>query len=243
MRKINADALKAKLFQWFPRYTLDGVDAGVLFAQLVKQIDETPTEEEGPKWYAWSADLRRKEAKASYEASLKDLASGYEPPITVYIKQIAEQVTEAREDAICTTIREQYAINVDREELIKALNYDRGQYNKGVNDGYKHARELYQRPQGEWIIHTDGERSEGECSECHARARLIFGVNYCPHCGAKVFQEPAGHCKAPETKPVDWEKFEPCPFTGKPCEEHNCAWCQVEQREREAAGTDQGGAT
>lgn len=27
-----------------------------------------------------------------------------------------------------------YGINVDKEELIKALNYDRDQYNKGFND-------------------------------------------------------------------------------------------------------------
>lgn len=32
-----------------------------------------------------------------------------------------------------------YNINVDNEELIKALAYDRGQYNAGYNDGYMDA--------------------------------------------------------------------------------------------------------
>ena len=78
----------------------------------------------------------------------RDLTEGYESPITGFVSNIVEQFEKAREDEICATIKEQYAIDVNREELIKALNYDRGQYNKGYSDGYKEAERLYAR---KWI--------------------------------------------------------------------------------------------
>ena len=34
-------------------------------------------------------------------------------------------------------------VHVDKEELLKALQYDRGQYNKGFNDGYAKAIEEF----------------------------------------------------------------------------------------------------
>lgn len=36
-----------------------------------------------------------------------------------------------------------YNINVDKDELIKALNYDRHQYEKGFSDGVAYMRALY----------------------------------------------------------------------------------------------------
>lgn len=60
--------------------------------------------------------------------------SGYESPIKMYVSQMVKQVEEARENEILHTIREEYAIDVDKEELIKALEYDRGQYEKGYQD-------------------------------------------------------------------------------------------------------------
>ena len=62
--------------------------------------------------------------------------SGYESPIKMYVSQMVKQVEKAREDEILHTIREEYAIDVDKEELIKALNYDREQYDKGFREGY-----------------------------------------------------------------------------------------------------------
>lgn len=53
----------------------------------------------------------------------------YESPIKIIIGQIKTNY----EDAIYRTIQN-FRINVDREELLKALEYDRGQYEKGYND-------------------------------------------------------------------------------------------------------------
>ena len=87
-------------------------------------------------------------------------------------------------------------VYVDKEELIKALKYDREQYQKGYEDG---------RPQkGEWIylgLDVAGEYMY-QCSHCKAviyepeflinydKAQLLGNrFNYCPNCGADMSQE------------------------------------------------------
>jgi hypothetical protein len=44
-------------------------------------------------------------------------------------------MAEERENAIMVKISETIGTDVDKEELIKALNYDRNQYQKGYLDG------------------------------------------------------------------------------------------------------------
>lgn len=43
MRTINADELKANLHKWFPQASLEGIEAKTLFAQILADIDNTPT--------------------------------------------------------------------------------------------------------------------------------------------------------------------------------------------------------
>ena len=59
----------------------------------------------------------------------EDLFGGYESPITM----IANQVETKIENDVMTAIQH-YDIQVDKDELIKALNYDRQQYDKGYRD-------------------------------------------------------------------------------------------------------------
>ena len=47
---------------------------------------------------------------------------------------LACKIEEQHDHQIVATIREQYHVECDREELIKALNYDRQQYEKGYED-------------------------------------------------------------------------------------------------------------
>ena len=56
----------------------------------------------------------------------------YEAPIDIIYKDIQYQMEEGVYKAI-----QNVGIEVDREELLKALKYDRGQYNKGFEDGKK----------------------------------------------------------------------------------------------------------
>ncbi len=62
----------------------------------------------------------------------------YESPIHVYIHRTMQDLNEAMwEEAWKETWR--LNIRIDRDELIKALKYDRDQYEKGYDDGYKEA--------------------------------------------------------------------------------------------------------
>ena len=65
----------------------------------------------------------------------------YESPIKI----ITGQIKTNYEDGIFRAIQN-VGINVDREELLKALEYDRGQFEKGwkegFHDGYIHGLEI-----------------------------------------------------------------------------------------------------
>lgn len=57
--------------------------------------------------------------------------SGWEPPIKLICQEISNQI----EDSVITTIQ-RIGVDVDLEELIKALAYDRNQYNRGYTNGF-----------------------------------------------------------------------------------------------------------
>lgn len=57
----------------------------------------------------------------------------YNSPITIY-EDIAAQITEMTENSIMTKVK--MYVDVDKDELIKALDYDRKQYEAGYNDGF-----------------------------------------------------------------------------------------------------------
>ena len=63
----------------------------------------------------------------------------YESPINVYRSNVIEMKIE---NDIMSAIQK-YDIDVDKDELIKALNYDRDQYNKGYQDGYQDAMDRF----------------------------------------------------------------------------------------------------
>ena len=58
--------------------------------------------------------------------------SGYDSPITL----IASQMETKIENDVMSTIQ-RYGIDINKEELIKALQYDRQQFDKGYQAGYK----------------------------------------------------------------------------------------------------------
>lgn len=59
----------------------------------------------------------------------------YESPITIVEQGIHTTISEKRDDYILATIKEKLGCEVNKEELIKALAYDRNQYEKGFRDG------------------------------------------------------------------------------------------------------------
>lgn len=58
----------------------------------------------------------------------------YESPIHITYQKLTEDFGRKMENGIMEVVHS-YDINVDKEELIKALKYDRDQYNKGYRDG------------------------------------------------------------------------------------------------------------
>ena len=54
------------------------------------------------------------------------------------IEMIATEVQTKYENE-CVSVCQRYGFNVDRDELAKALAYDRNQYDKGFKDGYTQA--------------------------------------------------------------------------------------------------------
>lgn len=59
----------------------------------------------------------------------------YESPIELMMKQVEERIVEQRENEVVAAVNQAFGVNVDKAELIKALNYDRNQYEKGYSDG------------------------------------------------------------------------------------------------------------
>lgn len=60
----------------------------------------------------------------------------YKSPIDIIMSEIKFDIAKQQEENIVKAVQE-YGIDIDYDELIKALNYDRNQYNKGYEDGYK----------------------------------------------------------------------------------------------------------
>lgn len=58
----------------------------------------------------------------------------YESPIRLLTQQLETSIREQRDKQIFEAIQK-YGVDVDRDELIKALAYDRDQYDKGYADG------------------------------------------------------------------------------------------------------------
>lgn len=72
-------------------------------------------------------DALRKAMDAGWSCS-------YEPPITVYNKIVKEHI-EQRENEVYSEVIEQMAVDIDKEELKRALAYDRDQFRQGYEAG------------------------------------------------------------------------------------------------------------
>ena len=64
----------------------------------------------------------------------------YESPITMIIDDMAEKLIKDQENYIVKCVQN-VGVSVDKEELKRALAYDRRQYDKGFVDGYAKAKE------------------------------------------------------------------------------------------------------
>ena len=76
----------------------------------------------------------------------------YKSPIEITIGQFRWEQEKRIEGEVFSAIQE-VGINVDREELVKALQYDRDQYRKGYEDGVQAKAETLSDLQTRFAIH------------------------------------------------------------------------------------------
>lgn len=113
-----------------------------------------------------------------YSINSNSLA-GYEPVIELFTTDLQYEIVRNEEEEILKVIHS-IGVNVDKEELVKALNYDRDQYRKGFNKGYLAGRA---KEQGDWVRIEPYDLNTLQCSRCgyitHER------TNYCSKCGSQ----------------------------------------------------------
>ena len=103
----------------------------------------------------------------------------YESPITRIENQLLEEMVKKEEDQFMCEVRKTIGYRIDKAELIKALNYDRDQYERGYQDGKSCAMK---RKTGQWLINSDGYYPY--CSICKNEPQGRIMTDYCPNCGA-----------------------------------------------------------
>ena len=118
-----------------------------------------------------------------------DNLKGYKSPITLIqppMDAMLLNIQEAKDNAIVAEVSQQMGVVIDKEELAKALNYDRQQYQQG----FEAARRCYCRPTASWEFEAIGIMGSWHCSNC---GHVVVGAehqkpmaNYCPHCGAEM---------------------------------------------------------
>lgn len=105
----------------------------------------------------------------------------YESPIELVSKDIQYEI----ENDICKAVQK-LEIKIDKEELVKALKYDRSQYEKGYEDG-KNDSIVY----AHWVD-VEGDGVDYSCSNCGNYAEKDEQgncgklTNYCSNCGTKM---------------------------------------------------------
>ena len=116
----------------------------------------------------------------------------YESPIQRIVSDIQTQMQEDEEKQLMATIMQKVGYEVDRDELIKALQYDREQYDKGYADGKRDAQK-----HGHWVMrgycidHKTKHRKADkwtlwQCSVCGENNGRFKSDKFCRHCGAKM---------------------------------------------------------
>lgn len=114
----------------------------------------------------------------------------YESPIEL-IQKLRKQMDLDTENKIVGAVQE-VGINVDKDELIKALKYDRDQYAKGYNDAKAEQPKMHWEEKEVFSAKEAGieELQSARCSNCKRYYTKPYmyhfdEANFCPYCGFK----------------------------------------------------------
>lgn len=106
----------------------------------------------------------------------------YESPIEIITSQMRISIEQAISGEVVKAVQK-VGINVDKAELLRALAYDRGQYDKGYADG-KAARHEKSEPI-RMHYKEDKYRDVYLCPTCKDNG-LNYEQKYCAECGQAI---------------------------------------------------------
>lgn len=115
--------------------------------------------------------------------------AGYRPPLELFFKDmepfpVVEQVNNGIDDFVVRSVIN-VGLNIDKAELVKALQYDRQQYEKGYAD----AKAEYKPAHTAWIYQTVKWRAGIPFAVCDACKQVGPVGVYCSNCGAFAGEE------------------------------------------------------
>lgn len=125
----------------------------------------------------------------AYESPIKITYREGIPEFRTFHEKIANEIGEKVDCRIMASVQEHLEIEIDKPELLKALRYDRNQYNVGFADGYrqgvrdteeKQTAQQVADAQEEWI-ETDHKGTPYLCPKCQCFSNLRY--YWCPWCG------------------------------------------------------------
>ena len=99
----------------------------------------------------------------------------YESPIEKIYGDIQSQIIKQDEENVIYTVNQAVGYSVDRNELIKALKYDREQYNKGYHDGLNANKWI---PVSERLPEKDGRYLAYIINQFDDKLRYIMTCEY-----------------------------------------------------------------
>lgn len=105
---------------------------------------------------------------------------GYQPPVELFYSEPNIKFAEEIDAFVMRSIAE-VGINIDKAELVKALNYDRQQYEKGFADGLAVPKEPKHTA---WIYQTVKWKAGIPFAVCDACKQFGPVGVYCSNCGA-----------------------------------------------------------
>ena len=108
----------------------------------------------------------------------------YQSPIEIKCVNEAKMISEHIENKIYNEIVHQFGVFVDKDELVKALNYDRGQYQKGWIDGYNEAIKKEIKTNFDRITESVESLAKVmanslDCTSCPCSNESCFGCDSC----------------------------------------------------------------
>lgn len=109
----------------------------------------------------------------------------WESPVNIF-ETVSDMIEKEIDGNIIVEIKKQIGIDINKEELVKALNYDRNQYEKGYYDGFNADR---------WISVKDKLPDEKINENTHDFCRYLCATTF-GNVRYYSYGKPIGYAKA-----------------------------------------------